>query len=318
MKEKIREEMKSYARTISWNCGEVVKETVRLASFVEDLLKYSDLFDTSLDNMDERYTRLGETYMLVEEEKRYINGASGVVPVDDRVKRELRLYEYAKPRLKDAYGRLKYCDEMWFFTTDTLASGWMDYGYIADALPSMQKMDLMKLHALRLIRLNWFDIVNPINNPGREGVWSPFPFVEMFGQWVFTFHYPVYEGDQFKGAFVPHVKIEPILQDSIYNSPEKMMAIHDDATLVGMNEAAEERFSLENYKFRFWTDLTEKVSYVRKNLSLMRNPSDDFAWLADGLRWQREFDLAIEGKNYTIIKERIPEIGMNLVALIDK
>ena len=29
-----------------------------------------------------------------------------------------------------------------------------------------------------------------------------------------------------------------------------------------------------------------------------------------------EFDLSIEGTNYTVLKERVPEAGMNLVALL--
>jgi len=37
-----------------------------------------------------------------------------------------------------------------------------------------------------------------------------------------------------------------------------------------------------------------------------------------GIKWQDAFDLTILGKVYTIVKERVPEIGMNLVALLDK
>jgi hypothetical protein len=49
----------------------------------------------------------------------------------------------------------------------------------------------------------------------------------------------------------------------------------------------------------------------------MRCPAEDFVWLADGIKWQNEFDLSIEGTNYTVLKERVPEIGMNLVALVE-
>jgi hypothetical protein len=60
--------------------------------------------------------------------------------LNDRIKRELRLLEHAEPRLKDAYTSLRYCDEMWFFTTETLASGYVEYEYIGDTPP--QGIDL--------------------------------------------------------------------------------------------------------------------------------------------------------------------------------
>lgn len=315
-----RESMKSYAETVSRNCREFMQETSRLACFVEDLLKYKDQYDTSTEGMDARYKRIGEAFMLLEEGDLYINAASGFIPVDERIKKELRLYEYAKPRLKDAWKKLKYCDEMWFFSIETIASGWVDYKYISEILlPTLEKVDLTQLNALRLLRLNWFDIVSSINDPAWEGAWSPFPFIDLCGQWIFTFHYPVYERDNFKGVFANHANIEPMLSDSIYKSSEKMMAVHDDATLMGMNAAASERFPLEFYKYDgYRADITEKVSYVREKLNLMKNPSEDFVWLADTLRYQSEFEFVIDGVSYIILKERVPEIGMNLVAILDR
>ena len=76
----------------------------------------------------------------------------GRVPVDDRIKKELRLYENAKARLKDAFYKLRYCDEMWFFTTETLATGWVEYPHIADNLPA--GMDLTQIHPFRVTMSN--------------------------------------------------------------------------------------------------------------------------------------------------------------------
>jgi hypothetical protein len=209
--------------------------------------------------------------MLFDEGKFYINAASGFIPVDEKVKRELRLYEYAKPWLKEAWKKLRYCDEMWFFTEEIIASGWVNYTYIAEGLPVLEKIDLIQLNALRLLCLDWYNMVRPANDPERNGAWPPFPFIDMFVQWIFSFHYPFYERENFKGVFVPHANIEPILSDSIYKSTEKMITVHDDSILIGMNEAAGKLFSLEFYKSRYWADLTEKITYVRNNLDLMKN-----------------------------------------------
>lgn len=315
MKEQVREALRGYVQTVSGNCRALMDETARLACFLEDLLEYRHLYDISTDGIEERYAKIGPGLMLLEDGKRYMNAASGAVPVDDRIKQELRLYEYARPRLRDAYERLRYCDEMWFFTTETVASGYVEYEYIGDVPP--QGIDLTRIHAQRIVRLNWFDIVHPLNNPDGKGVWSPFPFVELYGQWVFSYHHPVFEGGEFKGALVPHANIRPMLEDSICRSEVRMLAIHDDSTLLGMNQAAESTFEIEPYRARRWEDVTKAVPYVRNELDLMHCASEDFAWLADGIKWQREFDLAVEGASYTVLTERVPEVGMNLVALLE-
>ena len=59
------------------------------------------------------------------------------------------------------------------------------------------------------------------------------------------------------------------------------------------------------------------IPYVRNKLNLMKNESQDIVSLADGIKWQNEFELTINGKAHTILKERIPEIGFNIVALVD-
>ena len=81
---------------------------------------------------------------------------------------------------------------------------------------------------------------------------------------------------------------------------------------------SEKEFDLETYRFRPWEDHAAKVVYVRNNLNLMKNTCEDFHWLADGIKWQDEFEMTILGKNYTIVRERVPQIRMNLVALLDK
>ena len=129
---------------------------------------------------------------------------------------------------------------------------------------------------------------------------------------------PFFENGEFKGAFVPHANIRPMLEDSIDRSEVKMLAIHDDSTLIGMNQAAETAFDLKPYRSRRWEDISQAVPYVRNELDLMRCPSEDFVWLADGIKWQSEFDLDVEGTRYKVLKERVPEIGMNLIALSER
>jgi hypothetical protein len=109
-----------------------------------------------------------------------------------------------------------------------------------------------------------------------------------------------------------------MLADSIDQGEVKMLAIHDDSTLIGLNQAAEAAFDLKPYRSRRWEDVTQAVPYVRNELDLMRSSSEDFVWLADGIKWQSEFDLSIAGTHYTVLKERVPEVGMNLVALLDR
>jgi hypothetical protein len=50
----------------------------------------------------------------------------------------------------------------------------------------------------------------------------------------------------------------------------------------------------------------------------MKHACEDFHWLADGIKWQNHFDLTLRGRKYAVVTERVPEIRMNLVALLDR
>lgn len=67
MKEKARNELRSYAETVSENFRELAGETKHLACFVEDLLAYRDLYDTVINTMDERYRGQDSGYLLCED-----------------------------------------------------------------------------------------------------------------------------------------------------------------------------------------------------------------------------------------------------------
>ena len=318
MQDRIRSELKGYVDTIWENCKQFKHETEKTAYFMEDLYAYQELYDLSFDKgMDKRFKWSGEDYGLIEEDHRWINFASGAFPVDDTRKKELRLFEYARPKFKAVFNALRYCDEFWFFTVDTKAIGYVEYNYIGSNLPP--KIDLTQIYAFGVTRLNWFDIVNPVNNPERKGVWSPFPFVELYHQWCFTYHVPVYVDGKFKGAMVPHLKIDYVLNDSVHKSKETMMLIHDDCTLMGMNAAARKEFKeVENYEYRPWDDHSKKINYVRHDLNLLNNKNPDIVRLVDATKWMREFEASVNGKKYIVMKESIPEIKCNLVACIDK
>ncbi|MEW6439930.1 MAG: hypothetical protein AB1640_03255 [bacterium] len=316
MRDTVRRELSIYASTLSENCKKFTRETEKAAYFVEALYSYPQLYDLSLDGMDNRYKRHGDGYFLIEEEKRWILGASGAIPVNSRIKRELKLLENAKPKFRDVFNALNYCDEFWFFTTESVCAGWVEYSPIADTLP--EKLDLSQLYSSGITRWDWYAIVGPVNNPGRVGIWSPFPCVDLYGQWVFAYDFPVYVEEQYKGVVAPHAKIEYMLNDSIYKSKERMLVVHDDSTLIGMNAAAQESFDIECYEYRAWDDHSKKISYVRTDLNLMNNKTQSIVELADALKWQNEFEISIGCKSYLVMRERVPEIKCSIVACIDK
>jgi len=316
MRDTVRKELRTYASRLSENCRNFMRETEKAAYFVEALYSYQQLYDLSLDGMEKKYKRHGEGYYLIEEEKRWIVGSSGAVPVDDRIKRELKLLENAKPKFRDVFGALGYCDEFWFFTTESVCAGWVEYSYIADNLP--EKLDLSQLYSAGITRWDWYAIVGPGNNPERLGKWSPFPCVDLYGQWVFAYDFPVYIDEQYKGVVAPHAKIEYMMNESIYKSSERMLVVHDDSTLIGMNAAAKKSFDIECYEFRAWDDQSRKISYVRKDLNLMNSKSESIVQLADALRWQNEFEISIDGKSCLVMREKVPEIHCSIVGCIDR
>ena len=114
--------MNSIRDEIGWIANEIQSTSVQaretagdLAKRLEELFRSESSYDTSIADMDDRYVWREASYMWTTEpgeQGSTVIGATGLVPVDDGIKRELRLWEHMLPSLREEYTRNRYTDEV--------------------------------------------------------------------------------------------------------------------------------------------------------------------------------------------------------------
>ena len=104
-----------------------------------------------------------------------------------------------------------------------------------------------------------------------------------------------------------------------------MMVVKDDSTLIGLNSAAKEEIPLETFEKSKFEPLNgfdpqttqSKKKFVYETLNLDHGKSEDVASFSTRLKSEFQFKHTLFGKDYTVFRERAPELGLNFVALID-
>ena len=111
----IRDEIRRIAQEIQSTAVQARETADDLARRLEGLFRNESSYDLSIADMDDRYVWRDGSYMWttdVGQEGSTVVGATGVVPVDDRIKRELRLFEEMLPFMREQYTRHRYTDEV--------------------------------------------------------------------------------------------------------------------------------------------------------------------------------------------------------------
>ena len=103
------------------------------------------------------------------------------------------------------------------------------------------------------------------------------------------------------------------------------MVVKDDSTLIGMNSAAKKDIPLEAFEKSRFAPLNgfdpqtteKKKKYVYETLNLEHGKSEDVASFSRKLKSEFQFRHPLFGRNYTVLRERAPELGLNFVALLE-
>jgi hypothetical protein len=122
-----------------------------------------------------------------------------------------------------------------------------------------------------------------------------------------------------------HYNLDWLVTNTITKSAVNMMVVKDDSTLIGLNSPAKKYLRLETFdKNNFGsfnpfdpTTTQNKKKFVYETLNLDYGKSKDVASLSTKLKSEFEFEHTLFGKDYTVLRERAPELGLNFIALLE-
>jgi hypothetical protein len=315
-----RQETEKIAEEIEVTAVQVRQAAETARRFVEDTFRDASGYDLSVEGMDARFRWMGgKSYECAPDEGKAGNGivaALGAVPFDDEIKRELRLYEHMRPELKSHYKINPYLDEVLYVDKKSLCVGqtFRNFGGIFEP-----GVDIPRVCREGATYFDYYAYVDAEENPAREARWAPIPFIDLIGVYCTCIQAPVYKDktDASMSGFVTcHYNVEVLNTRTVAESGNRLMIVSSESTLVGISPGASEITGLDVEKPDAWSSPMHMQAFVRETLNLEAGKPDDIAELARRLKREAEFEHALSGTTFTVVRKTVPELGFHVLALI--
>ncbi len=316
----IRDEVAWIAQEIQSTAVQAREAAAALAKRLEELLRNESSYDVSIADMDDRYVWRDASYMWTTEtgkEGSTAVGATGLVPVDDAIKRELRLWEHILPTLKEEYVRNRYTDEVIYCDKRSMVVGQTTTNF-GGMFPS--GFDAWEVCRNGVTYYDYYGWVDPDLNPQRVPRWAPSAFVDLLGVFIQSVHAPVFrrESDPETSGFMGlHYNLEWVNAGTVYKSKNRILTLSSLSTLIGASPDAMDALGLQPFERQEPSFLEpEKVkNHVDVERNLERGKPAELAELARKIRTEQEFEHSLKGRNFKVIVEAAPELGFFVAAL---
>lgn len=318
---KTRDEMRWIAQEIQSTAVRAREAAGELAHRLESLYRNESSYDLSIADMDDRYVRRDASYMWTTEagkEGSTVVGATGLVPVDDRIKRELRLWEYLLPSLREEYTKNRYTDEVIYCDKRSMVVGQTTTNF-GGAFPS--GFDAWGVCRSGVTYYDYYGWVDPDLNPERLPRWAPNAFVDLLGVFIQSVHAPVFKHDsdaETSGFMGLHYNLEWVNAATVYKSGNRVLTLSSRSTLIGASPGAMEVLGLGPFERQEPSFLAPEAvkNHVDVDRNLERDKPPELADLARKIRTEAEFDHSLGGRNFKVAVEKVPELDFFVAALV--
>lgn len=320
--------MNSIRDEISWIAQEIQSTAVQaretagdLTKRLEGLFRNESSYDISIDDMDDRYVWQEASYMWTTEpgeEGSTVVGATGLAPVDDGIKKELRLWEHMLPSMREEYTRNRYTDEVIYCDKRSMVVGQTTTNF-AGLFPS--GFDSAEVCRSGVTYYDYYGWVDPDLNPDRVPRWAPNAFVDLLGVFIQSVHAPVFrhETDTETSGFMGlHYNLEWLNSATVYKSENRVLTLSSQSTLIGASPGAMDVLRLQPFERQEPSFLAPEAvkQHVDVERNLERGKSPELAELAAKIRTEPAFEHSLEGRSFKVTVEVAPELGFFVAALV--
>lgn len=279
------------------------ESVVALDAAVEKLLEDPSRYELSTGSMDvERGGKYkffqNAVYTTVADDGEGVVFATGFHPVDESLKKRIKLYENALPIMKKSVSG-EYADILVMDPEYSLALRypWIDF---LSTIPP--KLDIRAFP--------WISLADRSANPSKSTVWLGEPFTALAGAgWIIVVISPIYSGAQMKAVAASNIYLDRLGTSVLGKSPAIMLFLTDKGLVIAGSVEAHRALGvkiLEEYDYL--TQQRENVfasdSYL---LSSDANPPE-IRELGMRLRRETEFQARIGGKKYFVYRKALDEL----------
>ena len=290
------------------------ESVVKLDTFAEGLLANQDKYDLFIDKMDfekgGRYKLYQNTYYYTYTNDGGVTGLStGFFPVNEAVKKRLKLFENAGPLMKSLVSN-DYSDVLIMDHDHSTAVTypWLDW---LSFIPV--KFDFRNFP--------WITMANEENNPGRKHVWLSDPFVILGGRgWTVVCISPVDVNGKFDCVISEDVYLTRLASSVIKDSKNLLLFVTDKGYVISANKSARDSLKLKVLKeFDYLQQMKENVFIQDEYLLSYKDNPEDIKTFGEQLKKSTNFETTLGSKKYLVYKKALSELpNLSVVGLIEK
>jgi hypothetical protein len=315
--EKAAEDVNNYYVQIK-NIGMESKE------IIENLFNNKEKYDLSTESLDDEF--------FWHQDYAYTNKDNGKFSIlyyvttentgdeafIEGIKQKIKLFQYGQDDLIEAAKKTQFKYSTLSFYTDDFCA--MVYPW-KDQIATVAPPGLPRAFVYNY--LSWFANAAPEKNPGKKPVWAVDVFAGMAGEgWLQSISIPVYtNGDKFEGVITEEVPILEVRDKILSQYPkETLLILSSSLAVIGITQPAKDIVKLEQIpEFDYLKSATEIGAIADEYKLLDEGNSSSIKSMGNKIKaGETEFDLDIEGKQYTIVASKTSEVDLYIVGLVSK
>ncbi len=230
------------------------------------------------------------------------------------IKQEIRLWEHILLEVVEA-GEKPEFPEVPYFANPRL---WLNmFGEYFDYVSTINP----KLTQEILGHLEWTSNGAPYGNPDGIPKWTIEPYVHLLlGGWIESVSVPVYCRGKYKGLMNSYVVVKIIIESLIQPQQSQVLLIGTRTSLLGISASAKNLLDAKEVTDYDYLEQLAKYVMVEDEFKLTHDSQQPYTQEIGRkiLAGEKEFEVEIKGKTYTVLVGDIPEVNFYVVGLVEK
>ena len=235
--------------------------------------------------------------------------ASGLVPIGKLEKQKIKSLESLCPSMQRVKESSNLITNLYLTTFDSIIVN-VPYADIHAYLTP--KFDFSK---------SWVTYweADARRNPEKKTIWVV-PYKDALGRGYMTSVItPIYHNNFLEGTLGIDITVNAINEMFIASSKKNLMIITPQTIPLIVNESSATILTIKDLKNYNYLQRASENKVIPQSMMMIQNKSEKIRHIA---RWiqsdKKRITLSIDGTKYTLFKEKIPEVGWNLIELVKK
>ncbi len=236
---------------------------------------------------------------------------SGLTPLNNEIKQKVRLLENMCSLMKSVVNESPVITDTWINIEELNIGYTYPYFDMLSILPL--KLDISKLdYHIKCIKEE--------ANPKRKIMWEMYaeaePMISMVGEgWTMALAAPIYIKNKLFASVQVGLTVSSFINHYIGNSEHMIMIVSKKSYLIGATQLCKNNIKLKMLRHDYLEQLKQYPKLTEEYKMSHEKQHPDLRRLAKKIKEETEFNIKIQGKNYFVVVENVPEVNFYVVGL---